>query len=109
MMGNYAAHWDDWDKKIPHEPRIDILTHNKDFDAYTDPTKVNPGNNGGNTFIPDPPPKPEDQNFNTRLVFTTRTDKGKEPERHYLVAGHETETKMGYMIFSVKPSATSLI
>lgn len=107
MMGNYAAHWDDWDLKIPHEPRIDILTHNKDFDAYTDSTKVNPGNNGGNTFVPDPPPKPEDQNFNTRLVFTTRTDKGKEPERHYLVAGHETETKMGYMIFSVKPSATS--
>ena len=107
MMGNYAAHWDDWDKKIPHEPRIDILTHNKDFDAYTDPTKVNPGGNGGNTFIPDPPPKPEDQNFNTRLVFTTRTDQGKEPERHYLVAGQEKETKMGYMIFSVKDSATS--
>ncbi len=107
MMGNYAAHWDDWDKKIPHEPRIDILTHNKDFDAYTDPTKVNTGGNGGNTFVPDPPPKPEDQNFNTRLVFTTRTDQGKEPERHYLVAGQEKETKMGYMIFSVKPSATS--
>ena len=107
MMGNYAAHWEDYDKKIPHEPRIDILTHNKDFEAYTDPTKPSTGGNGGNTFIPVKPPEPEEQNFNTRLVFTMRTDDGKEPEYHYLVAGQEKETVVEYLIVSVKPTATN--
>lgn len=86
---------------------MDILTHNKNFDAYTDLAKPNTGSNGGNTFLPEKPPKPEEQNFNTRLVFTTRTDKGHEPERHFLVTGKKTEMRLYYYVISVKPTATN--
>lgn len=74
MIGNFAAKWEDYENKIPHEPRIDLLTVNTDFTAFSDPDDYQGSSGDTGTFLPDPGDDNDPsitQDYNTNLVFTS--------------------------------------
>ena len=86
MMGNFAAKWEDFNNKIPREPRIDLLTVNTDFNAFSDPNDYQGSNGDTGTFLPEDDPKDDpdyDEDFYTTLAFTARSESGKEIELSY--------------------------
>ena len=106
MLGNFAAKWEDYDKKIPREPRIDLLTPNQDFEAFSKPNSYKGSNGDTGTFKPehDPSEDPDyEEHFDTELVFTTKTESGKEAELSYFGSSDGSkapkEIRLQYAVF----------
>ena len=109
IMGNFAAKWEDFDAKVPREPRIDLLTVNTDFSAYSDPNNYQGSNGDMGTFLPEDDPKDDpnyDEDFMTRLAFTAKSESGKEIELCYFGNSNPNSnpevSPISYLVFGLK-------
>lgn len=111
MMGNFAAKWENYDAKIPREPRIDLLTNNTNMDAYRDPDNWK-GENGddGAIVVPPPPEVPdEDAVFPTELSFAAKTESGKAAEVSFINNVNDTTSQWVTVNYMIIPAEGTLI
>lgn len=119
MTGFFGSWWEKWnvnpknddDKRIPHEPRVDILTNNTDINAYRNPNST--VSNGANITIPTPSP-PSNIKQSTDISFSMSVDSnGSKSIKTFNGSNiNITSNNLGVMLFQLKegnlPSPSSL-
>lgn len=118
MMGFFGSWWEKpsintnikGDLRVPHEPRVDILTNNTDINAYRSPNST--ASNGAHITIPTPAP-PSGIKQNTDISFSMSVASNNTSKVIDNFNGKEIPiNSLGVMLFQVKegslPSPSSL-